>query len=106
MTRGARRRLLFGLQTVLGAARRGFFIPYAWADSIAPPGPVGWVEARFAAASPTFAAMMDDIDDLAPALDAIGGAPPPEPRWDQDWFPRLDAAVLYELARRRPPRRA
>ena len=87
MTRGARRLLLFGLQTVLGVTRRGFFIPYVRADSIAPPGPVGWVEARFEAALPTFVAVMDDIDGLAPALNAIGGESPPEPCWDQDWFP-------------------
>ena len=71
-----------------------------------PPGPLGWIVARFEAALPTFMAAMDDIDDLAPALYAIVGEPPPEPRWDQDWFPRLDAAMLYALARRRPPRRA
>ena len=106
MRRGARRRLLFGLQTVLGLARRGFFIPYARADAVAPPGPLAWVEARFEAALPTFAAAMDDIDGLASALGALGGEPPPEPRWNQDWFPRLDAAMLYALARRRPPRRA
>ena len=106
MMRGALRRRLFGLQTVLGLARRGFFIPYARADSVVSPEPLGWVEACFEAALPTFLAAMDDIDDLAPALNAIGGEPPPEPRWDQDWFPRLDAAVLYALARRRPPRRA
>ena len=106
MKRGARRRLLFGLQTALGLAWRGFFIPYARADAVAPPGPLAWVEARFEAALPAFLAAMDDIDALAPALAAIGGAPPPEPRWDQDWFPRLDAAMLYALARRRPLRRA
>ena len=106
MTRGARRRLLFGLQTVLGLSQRGFFIPYARAGHVAPPGPLEWVEARFEAALPAFMAAMDDIDGLAPALAAIGGEPPPEPRWDQDWFPRLDAAMLYALARRRPPRRA
>ena len=106
MRRGARRRLLFGLQTVLGLSRRGFFIPCARADAVAPPGPLEWVEARFEAALPTFTAAMDDMDGLVPALGAIGGGPPPEPRWDQDWFPRLDAAMLYALARRCPPRRA
>ena len=106
MRRGARRRLLFGLQTVLGLARRGFFIPCARADAAAPPGPLAWVEARFEAALPSFMAAMDDLDALVPALHAIGTEPAPEPRWDQDWFPRLDAAMLYALARRRPPRRA
>ena len=35
---------------------------------------------------------------------AIGDAPPPEPRWDQDWFPRLDAAALYVFVREARPR--
>jgi predicted O-methyltransferase YrrM len=31
--------------------------------------------------------------------------PPPAPRLDQDWFARLDAAILYGLIRSRPPLR-
>ena len=38
------------------------------------------------------------------ALKAIDG-PPPEPRWDQDWFPRLDAAALYVFVRETAPSR-
>ena len=34
---------------------------------------------------------------------AIGGEPPPEPRWNQDWFPRLDAAAAYVLVRETRP---
>ncbi len=106
MTRGTRRRLRFGLQTILGLGRRGFFIPYAGAGTVSPPPRLAWVAAWFEAALPEFMAVMDEIDSLAPSLHAIGDRPPPEPRWNQDWFPRLDAAVLYALARRRPPRRA
>jgi predicted O-methyltransferase YrrM len=40
----------------------------------------------------------------AAALHAIKG-PAPEPRWDQDWFPRLDAAALYTLVRKQRPAR-
>jgi hypothetical protein len=43
------------------------------------------------------------IDHYADALMAIGGEPPPAPRWDQDWFPRLDAAAAYALVRERRP---
>ena len=32
------RRLRLGLQTVLGLKRQGFFIPYRYATSVAPPG--------------------------------------------------------------------
>jgi predicted O-methyltransferase YrrM len=56
-----------------------------------------------------FFAVLDCIESYAAELDAIG-APrvdhrPPSPRWDQDWFPRLDAAAAYALVRREPPRR-
>ncbi len=32
-------------------------------------------------------------------------APSPAPRWDQDWFPRLDAAMAYAMVRRAAPQR-
>jgi len=38
-------------------------------------------------------------------LRAIGPDRPPEPRWNQDWFPRLDAAMAYIQVRDRRPRR-
>jgi len=45
------------------------------------------------------------IEDLAPELEAIGADRPPQPRWDQDWFPRLDAAAAYAIVRKTQPRR-
>jgi len=38
-------------------------------------------------------------------LEAIGSEPPPAPRWNQDWFPRLDAAAAYAIVREARPRR-
>ncbi len=38
-------------------------------------------------------------------LHAIGPDKPPAPRWNQDWFPRLDAAMAYTQVRDRRPRR-
>jgi len=35
----------------------------------------------------------------------IGGGEAPAPRWTQDWFPRLDAAMAYTIVRTRRPRR-
>ena len=45
------------------------------------------------------------IEKYAAALEAIGDAPPPAPRWNQDWFPRLDAAAAYATVRETKPRR-
>jgi len=45
------------------------------------------------------------IESYAVELEAIGSAPPPAPRWDQDWFPRLDAAAAYAMVRSTRPRR-
>ena len=45
------------------------------------------------------------IQAHAASLDALGGEPPPAPRWNQDWFPRLDAAAAYAMVRRFRPRR-
>lgn len=55
--------------------------------------------------APAFAAHLEAIEALAPALEAIGGNAPPAPRWNQDWFPRLDAAAAYTMVRRYRPAR-
>ncbi len=101
------RRLLFGLATVLGVSRRGFFIPYRYADRLPGPGerpPYPAVEALFSEKRAAFQVVLDWLDELAPELAALAGAPP-APRWDQDWFPRLDAAAAYALVRRLRPSR-
>jgi hypothetical protein len=102
------KRAIFGLLTVLGIARRGFFIPYRGADRIPGPGelpPYGAMEARFAASESAFCAHLEVIEAHAAALEMLGDGPPPAPRWTQDWFPRLDAAAAYAMVRRWRPRR-
>src|SRR5687768_18416406 len=54
---------------------------------------------------PRMASLLDLIEQYAPALESIGSASPPSPRWDQDWFPRLDAAAAYAMVRSLRPRR-
>jgi predicted O-methyltransferase YrrM len=61
--------------------------------------------ARFRAAETRFLETLARIDAHAAALLAIGLDAPPLPRWDQDWFPRLDAATAYILVRDLAPRR-
>ena len=102
------RRLAFGLSTLLGIKKRGFFIPYRYADQIEADSArrvYDALEPYFRAAEPDFVALMAAMDRYSAALNAIGGEPPPAPRWNQDWFPRLDAAAAYVLVRETRPRR-
>jgi predicted O-methyltransferase YrrM len=49
--------------------------------------------------------LLDEIERLAPELERIGAEAPPAPRWNQDWFPRLDAAAAYAMVRALHPKR-
>ncbi|HWI38869.1 MAG TPA: class I SAM-dependent methyltransferase [Burkholderiales bacterium] len=49
--------------------------------------------------------VLEWIEDCAASLEAIGEDRPPQPRWNQDWFPRLDAAAAYAIVRKTKPRR-
>jgi hypothetical protein len=106
LSRRTQRLLRFGLPTVLGLAERGFFIPCRYAALAAKVEP-GYpaLEPVFRAAEPAFAGLLERIEAHAAALTAIGALPPPQPRWRQQWFPRLDGAAAYTLIRDRKPRR-
>ena len=106
--RAGRRRAWFGLLTLLGVAERGFFIPCRTAGEAPPPGarpPYAAIEERLAACEEQFRDILALCAGYAADLQRIGEAPPPAPRWTQDWFPRLDAAVAYSLLRKLGPAR-
>ena len=106
--RGARRRLWFGLSTVLGLSPKGFFIPYRYAAAVPAAGnrpPYRALERLFGASEDQFRAVLGLLEPLRDDLLRIGDLPAPQPRWTQDWFPRLDAAVAYALVRHRRPAR-
>ncbi len=101
------RRLRFGLATLLGLAPSGFFIPYRYAGAVAPPGaraPYDAVDALFAVHQADFNRRLEGLAGYHGDLRAIAEAPAPAPRWEQDWFPRLDAAVAYAMVRDAAPR--
>lgn len=107
-TRAGRRRLRLGLPTVLGLKPRGFFIPYRYADTVAKHSsrpPYAAMEGLFKACEPAFREMIGHLERLSSTLAAIGNEPPPAPRWNQQWFPALDAAAAYVSVRRAPPAR-
>ncbi len=99
----------FGLATLLGLRQLGIFIPYRYVDRLAPPDIMPEVESFFHGAEATFAAVLSAVDGYADDLLAIAKAKKPPagmiaPRFNQSWFPRLDAAVAYALVRARAPR--
>ena len=49
--------------------------------------------------------LLSSIEKYRRELESIGSEPPPAPRWNQDWFPRLDAAAAYATVRETRPRR-
>ncbi|MBT4045918.1 MAG: hypothetical protein HOF11_20635, partial [Rhodospirillaceae bacterium] len=66
-----RRSMRLGLLTVLGLARRGFFIPYRYADTLPHPGrnpTYPSLAELMTAAEPTFTALLQDIDRFENAL--------------------------------------
>jgi predicted O-methyltransferase YrrM len=103
--RSEARRLAFGILTLLGIKRRGFFIPHRHADAVRPSATYPALEPIFAAADSVFLAVLDRSGAYAAPLAIIGGTGVPDARWDQDWFPRLDAAAAYVIVRSERPRR-
>jgi hypothetical protein len=97
-----------GLPTIFGLARRGFFIPYRYAESLPPAGELpayGPIEDQLNTRRAKMSFWFDAIDGFAADLEKIGDRPPPAPRWNQDWFPRADAAIAYTITRTIKPAR-
>lgn len=103
-----RRRLRFGLLTLFNLAQRGFFIPYRYAESLPGAGerpPYAAIERLLERYRPAFAEFLTVLSRYASEFEQIGTSPPPQPRWRQSWFPRLDAATAYSLVREHAPKR-
>ena len=101
--RAWRRRLFFGLSTILGLKPLGFFIPYRYAGGVEASNYPALVP-LFEDAAPRLREVLSEIERQAEGLRRIAagnhGA-----RFGQDWFPRLDAAAAYALVKREAPRR-
>jgi hypothetical protein len=99
------KRTIYGLRTILGLGRRGYFIPYRYASEIASGNErYPWLHDRFSSHCDTaFRNVLENISRLRGDLEGISGDPP-SPRWKQDWFPGLDAAAAYAFVRQTKPR--
>ena len=101
------RRLRLGLPTILGLDTLGWFIPYRYAASVRAPERYDALEPLFAERLPAFERWIATLESYAPAFAAIAARrdQPGAARWDQSWFPRLDAATAYAMVRERRPAR-
>ena len=89
---------MMGLATVLGLARKGFFIPYRYANVVPRPGaraPYAILGELLHEHEDDFRTLLDGMDGFASALKSIGGDRPPEPRWNQDWPPPRRGGGIY-----------
>ena len=86
-----------------GSECTGFFIPYRYRNDVRaidyPPSAV-----ILDRAEPTFREWIEAIEAFDKELQKIGGDPP-APRFEQDWFARLDLAACYTIVRRLAPSR-
>ena len=98
------RRLRMGQETLRGERAQGFFTPYRYADKVMAPEGYPELEAVFRAAEPAMEMVLSDIEAAADDLASLNG-PPPIPRWDQSWFPRLDGAAALAIIDRSVPMR-
>jgi hypothetical protein len=102
------RRLKLGLKTLIGAEPVGYFIPYRYASETAkavgrPTYPA--IETMMDTAAPTMKAWLTKAANYQEAFASFGNATPPEPRWQQSWFPRLDGMMAYVFTREFRPER-
>lgn len=94
-----------GLNTLFGGRAQGWFIPYRYADTVTEPAGYPALEPVFSASRSDMEIFLAAIDGFADDLRAIGPDRPPQPRWNQGWFPRLDGAAAYTMVRTRRPAR-
>ena len=94
------------LRTIRGIAREGFFIPYRYAADV----PIvveryDALEALFREKHDTFQNWISKVDGYAADIAAIDAEFHDGARFDQYWFPRLDAVMTYTMIRSLKPKR-
>ncbi len=98
-------------ENVPGARAYGVHVPYAYPGSLAPLGQdeeLGWLAERIAQGRERYVEVLAESRRHAvqfASWRAADPADPGRPRFDQQWFSGLDAAVAYSMVRRLAPRR-
>lgn len=101
---GRLRAARLGLATLLGLRTAGYFIPYRHAGE-GRRGSYPALEPIFEAAEPAMRGLLDRAEAFAADVLAIDGRGEAAARFDQEWFPPLDALAAYVLVRTLRPQR-
>jgi hypothetical protein len=102
------KKIIYGLLTVSNIKKMGYFIPYRYAGALTVHNaPYPWIQELFIAHSKgnflkTLKLVTPYIADLKKIKMHTSDAT--WPRWGQDWFPGLDAAIAYGLVRAKKPK--
>ncbi len=97
------RKWFYGVLTVFGIRKLGYFIPYRYAGQVrVKNGTNSWLLEWFSELSNDV--FLDTLKSVQPYIGDLKkitfkNAKSKDPRWGQDWFPGLDAAVAYGLIR-------
>ncbi|OKH89746.1 class I SAM-dependent methyltransferase [Thalassospira sp. TSL5-1] len=102
------RRWKLGLKTLFGKEPAGYFIPYRYAAQTAQT--VGrphytTLEKQFTKYREDFKSWLLKAELYRDALVGFKQATPPDPRWEQGWFPGMDGMMAYVITRELRPQR-
>ena len=101
------RRLKFGLPTLFGWRRLGYFIPYRYAASLPDLGEspkYDAVDKLMVTKKDNFKKFLKTAEKYQENFESFNNTTPPKPRWQQDWFPRLDGLSAYVMVREIKPK--
>lgn len=102
------RRFIYGLLTITGIRKLGYFMPYRYASDLdLTPESYPWLYKWFSCLSKEI--FLETLKSFRPYLDDLRqiqfkNSKLSEPRWGQDWFPGLDAVAAYGLVRSLKPK--
>ena len=102
------KKIIYGLLTISNIKKLGYFIPYRYASALKVHNdPYPWIQDLFISHSKgnflkTLELVAPYIADLKKIKMHTSGST--GPRWGQDWFPGLDAAIAYGLVRAKKPK--
>ncbi len=87
---------------------QGFFIPHRFAAASQRRAAQLFyprIDEIFQQNQELFLRLLEEAEAFETEFQSIGSKPPPQPRWDQNWFTGLDAIAAYTLVRTRKPGR-
>lgn len=99
------RKISFGLSTILNIKPMGYFLPYRYAKN-AQPFDYPSVKSIFDLNRDLFISYFNELSKYKKDILSIQkSSKHVEPRWEQSWFPRLDALMAYYFVRKFKPKK-